>query len=76
MIFEKTNSKMYRIDEKDKVIELKDVPQFSVGAPLPIILSGEHKLLLTYLLQNPPENWDSSTVKIVDYETEDETLES
>ncbi len=49
---------MYQVDEKDKVIELKNVPQSSVGAPLPILLSDEHKILLAYLLQpncsNPP----------------------
>ena len=32
---------MYQVDENDKVIELKDVPQSSVGAPLPIVLSDE-----------------------------------
>lgn len=65
---------MYQVDKKDKVIEIKDVPQSSVGAPLPIILSDEHTILLAYLLQNTPENWDSSTIKVVDYETEDEFL--
>ena len=49
---------MYQVDEKDKVIELKDVPQSSVGAPLPIVLSDEGKTFLAYLLQpnwsNPP----------------------
>ena len=65
---------MYQVDEKDKVTELKNVSQSSVGAPLPIVLSDEHTILLTYLLQNTPENWDGSTIKIVDYETEDETL--
>lgn len=65
---------MYQVDEKDKVIELKEIPQSSVGAPLPIILSDEHTILLAYLLENMPENWDGSTIKIVDYETQDEPL--
>jgi len=65
---------MYQVDEKDKVIELKNVPQSSVGAPLPIVLSDEHKTLLAYLLQNTPENRDGSTVRIVDYETDDEPI--
>lgn len=63
---------MYQIDEKDRVIELQNVPQSSVGAPLPVVLSDEHKILLAYLLENTPEDWDGSTVRIVSFETEDE----
>ena len=62
---------MYQIDEKDKVIELKDVPQSSVGAPMPIILCDEHKLFLAYFLQNTPENWDFNSVRVVTANTED-----
>ena len=51
---------MYQVNEKDKVIELKNVPQFSVGAPMPIVLSDEHKILLAYLLQDEP-NWNNPT---------------
>ncbi len=65
---------MYQIDEKDKVIELQDIPQSSVGAPLPIILSDEHKILLAYLLQNTPEDWNGTTVKVVGVETENEPI--
>lgn len=65
---------MYEIDEKDRVIELKNVPQSSVGAPLPVVLSDEYKILLAYLLQDTPENWDGTTVKVIDFETEDEPI--
>lgn len=65
---------MYQIDEKDKVIELKDIPQSCVGAPIPVVLSDEHTILLAYILQNTPENWDGSTIKVVGYETEGEIL--
>ncbi len=51
---------MYQVDEKDRVIELKDVPQSSVGAPMPIILSDEHQVFLTYLLQYEM-NWENPT---------------
>ncbi len=57
---------MYEVDNKDEVQEIKDVPQSSVGAPLPIVLSDEHKLLLAYLLQDTPEDWDGSLVRVVD----------
>jgi hypothetical protein len=65
---------MYQIDEKDKVIELKNVPQSSVGAPLPMVLSDEHKILLAYLLQDTPEGWDGTTVRIVNYESNGESI--
>jgi hypothetical protein len=48
---------MYSVDEKDKVVELKDAPQSSVGAPLPLVLSDERTLLLAYLIQDAPYDW-------------------
>jgi hypothetical protein len=65
---------MYEVDEKDKVIPLDDVPQSSVGAPIPIVLAGEHDVLVTYYLQNTPEDWDGTTVKVVGKETEGESV--
>ena len=65
---------MYEVDHLDKVIELKDVPQSSVGAPIPIVLAGEHDVLITYYLQDTPNDWDGTSVKIVDSETEDESV--
>ena len=65
---------MYEVDHLDKVIELKDVPQSSVGAPIPIVLAGEHDVLITYYLQDTPTDWDGTSVKIIDSETEDEPV--
>jgi len=47
---------MYSVDERDRVIELDGVPQSSVGAPLPIVLSDEHKILLAYIVQDAPSD--------------------
>ena len=47
---------MYSVDERDKVIEIRTVPQSSVGAPSPIILSDEHRILLAYIIQAPAES--------------------
>lgn len=44
-------NKMYEADAEDHVVVLKNVPQSSVGAPNPIVLAGEHDVLLTYYLQ-------------------------
>jgi hypothetical protein len=32
---------MYQVDDKDRVLEIKDIPQSSVGAPIPAVISGE-----------------------------------
>ena len=53
---------MYSVDERDKVIEIRTVPQSSVGAPMPIILSDEHRILLAYIIQ---DSSDSSLDSIV-----------
>ena len=47
---------MSSVDERDKVIEIRTVPQSSVGAPSPIILSDEHRILLAYIIQAPAES--------------------
>ena len=39
---------MYEVDDKDKVVELENLPQSSVGAPIPMVLAGEHNLLLAF----------------------------
>jgi hypothetical protein len=61
---------MYNVDDKDRVIKLDDVPQSSVGAPLPVVLSDEGKTLLAYLRSDVPDDWDGSSIRIVGYESE------
>lgn len=61
---------MYQIDDKDRVGELLDVPQSSVGAPNPFVLSDEGKVVLAFYWQNTPEDWDGTTVKVTSYESE------
>ena len=60
---------MYSVDEQDRVLELEGVPQSSVGAPLPVVLSNEHKILLAYLIEDMPSDWDGSSVRIVEQST-------
>lgn len=47
---------MYSVDNKDKVIELKTLPQSSVGAPIPLVLSDEHTTIVAYYLQDDNYN--------------------
>ena len=65
---------MYSIDQRDKVVSLDDVPQSSIGAPLPIILCDEHRLFLAYLLQGDTSGWDGTSVRVVDLESSGEPL--
>jgi len=56
---------MYSIDNRDHVVELKDVPQSSVGAPLPVVLCDEHTLLLAYVVEDVSSYWNGLSVHIV-----------
>lgn len=56
---------MYSIDNQDVVAERTDLPQSSVGAPCPVVLSGEHFLHLAYYLEQREEGWDGLTVRVV-----------
>jgi hypothetical protein len=60
---------MYVIDKRDMVVELRDLPQSSVGAPCPVVLVGEHCLSVAYFVQNAPPGWDGTTVRVVGHET-------
>ena len=38
-----------------EIVKLAGVPKSSVGAPLPMVVSGEHTTVLTYYVENTPE---------------------
>lgn len=61
---------MYAVDKRDTVIELKDVPQSSVGAPLPFVLSDEFRILLAYIVQESSADWNET----IEAETSSEPL--
>lgn len=56
---------MYEVDKKDRVAELTNVPQSSIGAPIPVVLSDEHTTTLAYYVQETPGDWDGTTVRVV-----------
>lgn len=62
---------MYEVDDRDKVVKLEGVPQSSVGAPIPVVLSDEGKVVLAFYLQDTPEDWDGTSVQIVDSVSEE-----
>ncbi|HEX6368284.1 MAG TPA: hypothetical protein VF006_05095 [Longimicrobium sp.] len=61
----------YTPDERDRVVPLADVPQSDVGAPLPVVLASDYRLLLIYLLQDTPADWDGTWVRVVSPDSED-----
>jgi hypothetical protein len=42
-----------------------------VGAPLPVVLADEGRLLLGYLLDVPTPGWDGTWTRVVDFDTAD-----
>jgi hypothetical protein len=58
-------ARMYTVDDRDRVTELSDVPQSSVGAPCPLILASEQESLVAYFVQESPAAWDGKSVRVV-----------
>jgi hypothetical protein len=56
---------MYSVNKLDKVIELANVPRSSVGAPLPLLLSNEGRVVLAYYIEETSEKWDGTTVRMI-----------
>jgi hypothetical protein len=54
---------MYTVDDLDSIVELRDVPQSSVGAPCPMILCGEHSLHLAYFCEFPNDDQQMKSIQ-------------
>lgn len=65
---------MYSVDDKDTVIQLDGVPQSSVGAPCPFVMSDEHTLLLAYIVERADPEWDGTYVRLVGPDTPGESI--
>ncbi len=65
---------MYSVDGQDRVVELKDVPQSSVGAPCPMILAGEHHVHIAYFLECRTQDWDGKSVHVVGEDSDGEPV--
>jgi hypothetical protein len=65
---------MYQVDEKDVVIPIEDFPRPSVGAPCPLVIADEHRLLLAYYVQTREPGWDGTTVREVNRVTSSEPI--
>jgi hypothetical protein len=65
---------MYKVDERDRVVALENVPQASVGAPIPLVLADERRVVLAYYMQDRPPEWDGKTVRVVGPTDNDEDV--
>ena len=65
---------MYEVDEKDRVATLEGIPQSSVGAPIPLVIANEQRVVLAYYMDSTDPTWDGKTVRIVDEENSDEPI--
>jgi len=50
-----------------------ELPQSSVGAPLPHIFADEDRLLIAYIAQANDPDWDGATVRVVGPDSNGET---
>jgi len=55
-----------------EVLRKLDLPQSSIGAPLPHVFADEGHLLIAYLIEERDPNWDGTTVRILSPESEGE----
>jgi hypothetical protein len=61
----------YTPGARDRVVPLDGVPQCDAGAPLPVVLASDYRLLLIYLVQETPPDWDGTWVTVVSAGSED-----
>lgn len=58
---------MFGITPKQELKKLRDLPQSSVGAPCPLVFATEHEVHVTYYLDAIEEEWDGTTVRVIDH---------
>jgi hypothetical protein len=56
---------MYVVTRTDRVRELAELPQSSIGAPCPMILVGEHSLRIAYYLEEKEQGWDGTSIRLL-----------
>jgi hypothetical protein len=64
---------VYPVDQ-DRVVPLGDIPQSSVGAPLPRIVADEHTCLVGFYLQERDPAWDGTYARIIEPEATEEPV--
>lgn len=65
---------MYEVDEEDRVVALEGIPQSSIGAPMPLIIANEGRVVLTYYIATSDPSWDGESIRIVDQAQSNEPI--
>lgn len=65
---------MYEVDGRDRVVELKDLPKSSTGAPIPHLLADEHRAVLAYHIQEPDSDGEGMYVPVASPQPVDELI--
>lgn len=64
---------MYRVGPHDQILSLQKIPPSSIGAPAPMILADEHKLVVVYYTQSEASIYETGPARLTDpNETADE----
>ncbi len=61
-------TRMYDVDDRDRVAAVSGVSECDIGAPLPVVLADESRVLLGYLLGVDDPDWDGTYVRTVGLE--------
>lgn len=56
----------------ETLVDMEGIPAMAGGAPTPFVLADEHRVRLFYYLQVHDPDWDGSTVRIVDVDSDAE----
>lgn len=60
---------MYAVDEQDTLIRLSEFPRPDSGAPCPIIMAEEHRLVLAYWeIDDPPYEAPTAPLAVIRFE--------
>jgi hypothetical protein len=65
---------MYEVDDRDRVVQLKEVPQSSVGAPNPWLIADEHRVVLAYYKQEREFWQETDKPRMVSASSEGESV--
>ncbi len=61
-------------NKKQKLTRLEDIPQSSVGAPIPFVVAAEHHLDVLYYTEQSDPDWDRTSVRVVGQDSVGETV--
>lgn len=65
---------MYQVDEMDEVKELEGIPQSSIGAPCPFVMSDEFQIVIAFYLQSSLADFDGTSIRVVGHKHSKEAI--